>query len=525
MIGLIAANATGFLRQAAIAHTFGAGRATDIYLVAFAVPEFIFIALPIILSAAFIPLFTEQRQRKNEKHAWFFGAQVTSALSILLILLTFLANLAAPLYVRWLAPGFTPSEHIQAVRLSRLMLPSISLMGIASLVGAALQVYQHFARPSFATAVYNLTFIFFLMGIPLVSSLERAGWGVTLGAMAALAIQVPLLWRHHPISVENHATEKRKKRTRIKIFSDLSYPSWTDNSKALSEFFQLAGWIAVGYATHHLILFIDRAMATALGAGRAAALNYAYHLALIIGQVSGLAVSTAIFPRLAEQIARGETSNARDSLANALRFVLLIGLPAAGGLIVLRIPIVRILFEHGAFDRASTIAVSIPLGWYVIAVLADAVCQPLWRVVYGLRNSRAVIAINGLQTGLRLVGNLALIPKFGYNGLALSAVLGLCIQALVLKWLVQYRIGSYLTRDWWYDVVRILFATFFMIGVMAGSMTLWPFNAEVSNFSTLIKIGSIGLIGSCTYISLLWSFGFKKLLIDQMMGEQPSRRL
>ena len=422
MFGLAAASLTGFVRQAAVAYQLGAGRAADVYLVAFAVPEFVFIALPIVLSPAFIPLFADCRLRAGETCAWRFGLRVAGALLAVLLLFTAVAGLGAPLYLGWLAPGFSPHERGQAVQATRLMLPAISLMGLATLAGAALQVYRRFARPVLATAVYNLTFVATLLAASLAAPLDRAAWGVTLGAAAALVFQLPLLWRHRPPPQT------------LEVFRDFQ--------SLVGQVARLAGPLAAGYAVHHVILFVDRAMATSLGAGSAAALNYAYHLALVVGQLSGLAVSTALFPRLAEQVASDDTAGARASLSGALRFVWAVGLPATCGLILLRTPIVRLLFEHGAFDQAATAAVSSPLIWYGLAVLADALCQPLWRVVYAQRSAWTVLAVNGLQTGLRLLGNLALTPTLGYNGLALSAALGLSVQAVVLWWLVRRRLGA-----------------------------------------------------------------------------------
>jgi putative peptidoglycan lipid II flippase len=479
MFGLAAASLTGFLRQAAIAHQLGAGRAADIYLIAFAVPEFVFVALPIVLSPAFIPLFADCRLRAGETSAWRFGLRLAGALLAVLLLLTALAGLGAPLYLGWLAPGFGPHERDQAAQATRLMLPAISLMGLATLAGATLQVYRRFARPALATAIYNLTFVAALLAAPLVWPVGRAAWGVTLGAAAALVLQLPLLWRHRPPSQTAEVS---------KDFRSLA---------SVGQVARLAGPLAAGYAVHHVILFVDRAMATAFGAGSAAALNYAYHLALVVGQLSGLAVSTALFPRLAEQVAGNDAAGARAGLAGALRFVWTVGLPATCGLILLRTPLVRLLFERGAFGPAATAAVSGPLVWYGLAVLADALCQPLWRVVYAQRSAWTVLAINGLQTGIRLLGNLVLTPAFGYNGLALSAALGLSMQAGVLGWSVRRWLGIYLTRTWWRDAVRVALATA-VAAVAAGLLV-----AQLSAAPAAVTLPAGGTLGGLAYLAML----------------------
>lgn len=497
MAGLAAATLTGFVRQAAIAHQLGAGRVADVYLVAFAVPEFMFVALSIILPSAFIPLFAGCRQRQGEATAWHFALHVAGALLAALLAFTLLAAVGAPLYLRWLAPGFDPAERGQAAQAARLMLPAICLMGLSTLAGAVLQIYRRFARPALATAVYNLTFIGTLLILPLATPLDRAAWGVTLGAAAALLFQLPFLWKRRPsVSASPGGGSAGE-----------AIPPVQERPQ-VRQVARLLGPLAVGYAIHHLILFIDRAMATLLGAGSAAALNYAYHLALAVGQLSGLAVSTALFPRLAEQVASGDAPGARASLAGALSFTWMVGLPATLGLILLRIPLVHVLLERGAFDASATIAVSGVLPWYALAVLADALCQPLWRVIYAQRSAWTVLAVNSVQTGLRLAGNLVLISAFGYNGLALSATIGLAIQALILGGLVRHRLGSYLTNDWWRGALCALLALMAAAGVGQALLTWTLLPAWARLLTTSLLVGAVYLtvlgVLSLLYQNRLW---------------------
>jgi putative peptidoglycan lipid II flippase len=432
MSGLALATGTGFLREAALAFELGAGKAMDTFLIAFTVPEFFFIALPVVLVPAVIPLFADIRLQAGDRAVWRFALRVAGALVVLLLGLTALAAWGAPLYLPWLAPGFGPAALTQAQHALYVMLPAISLMGLAALVGAFLQIQRRFGRPALSTAAYNLTFVAVLLGLPLIWLVGRAALGVTLAASVALAIQIPMVLRY------------RTSRTAPEQERATQQPGIGPCHLA-----RVAAPLAAAYATHHLILFVDRAMATTLQVGSVAALNYAYRLALAVGQLSGLAVSTALFPRMSEQAAGGDHAGLQDSLASALRFVWRVGLPAAAGLIVLRQPLVEVLFERGAFDKAATAAVSAVLPWYALAVLADAFCQPLWRVLYAGRQGRTVLAVNGLQTTIRVAANVALINPLGYNGLAISAALGLSLQLAVLAWLVRRRLGTYLTRDWW----------------------------------------------------------------------------
>jgi len=440
MAGFAAAAATGLLRETALAYELGAGPAADIFLIAFAVPEFVFVILPIVLWPAFIPVFTEFRLHAGDTAAWRFGLRVAGALLALLLGVTALVALSVPIYLRWLAPGFGPLQRAQAVQAVYIMLPALSLMGEAALASAVLQVYRRFARPALATAVRNLTFVVVLLGAPLAWLAGKAAWGVTLGAAAALLLQLTLLWKVRPRTEEGE-------------------PDGGRVSVGVTDVARLAGPLAAGYAVHHLILFVDRAMATMLATGSVATLNYAYRVALVVGQLSGLAVSTALFPRMAEQAVDGDLPGLRFSLAGALRFVWMVGLPASCGLILLRVPLVEVLFQRGAFTQADTVAVSDLLLWYALAVLADALCQPLWRVLYAWRSAWTVFGVNALQTGIRLFLNLALIQSLGVTALALSAAMGLAIQALLLAFLVRRRMGSWLFASWWREMAMIILST------------------------------------------------------------------
>ena len=480
-VGFVAATLTGFLREAALAFQFGTGQAADIYLIAFTIPEFVFIALPIVLSPSFIPFFAQLRLQVSEAAAWRFAQRLAGRLLVLLLGAAALIALGAPLYLPWLAPGFGRSEIQQATRAIYVMSPAICLMGVATLAGAVLQVYRRFARPALQTAIYNTTFVIVLLGLPLAWLVGRAAWGVTAGAAAALLLQLTLVLRYRrsalPPNQQDHPEQ---------------------NQIGVRDVLQLAGPLTMGYAVHHIALFVDRAMATTLGIGGVATLNYGYRLALFVGQVSGLAVSTAMFPRMAEQAASEDLSGLKTSLTGALRFVWLIGLPAGAAMVLLREPLVQVLFERGAFDPGATTAVSQVLVWYTWAVLADALCQPLWRVLYARRSAWLVLAVNGLQTTIRIVCNVAFIGELGYNGLALSAAIGLSVQVLVLGLLVRRDLGGFLTGTWWRGALRVFLATVlaaFVVSLVSSQLVAGP---------ALLRLLIAGSLGGAVYLTSLW---------------------
>jgi putative peptidoglycan lipid II flippase len=493
MVGLLAATLSGFFRQASLAHHLGTGSEADIYLIAYSIPEFVIIALGIILPAAFIPLFADYRLRFGEVVAWHFGLRIAGSLGILLLVVTLLAILTAPLYLPWLAPGFEPLEYVQAVRASRLMMPAIILMGYAVLFGVALQVYRRFEGTALTNLTYNLTFVIVLFAVPFAWLVGRTAIAVVLGAAAALLIQLPFLWKHrrsfHISKLIREAADGTKQR-----------------SARLSQFTYMAGPLAIGYAMHHTIWFVDRAMATSLGVGGVATLNYAYRLALVVGQLSGLAVSTAVFPRLSEQVSAEDHSGLQTSLAGLLRFVWMIGLPATCALIVLREPMVEVFYEHGAFGGDSTIAVSQVLVWYAIAVLADAMCQPFWRVIYAWRSVWTVSFVNGIQTAIRILFNIVLIRYYGLMGIAISTMIGLTLQLIVLGWLAQRRLGINFIHQYWLDARMVIIAS------LIASIAMGLIANQLLSASTMITLLFSASFGCITYLAILaYSNNWRKI--------------
>ena len=156
MVGLLAATLSGFLREATLAHQLGTGREADIYLIAYSIPEFVIIALAIILPPAFIPLFTDYRRRFGEGEGWQFVLQVLGSACAVLMLLAIVGIAAAPLYLRWLAPGFNLIEYAQTILATRYMMPAIVLMGGAILLAASLQGYRRFESTAMTNVVYNI---------------------------------------------------------------------------------------------------------------------------------------------------------------------------------------------------------------------------------------------------------------------------------------------------------------------------------------------------------------------------------
>ena len=484
-LGYLAATLTGFGRQSFLAFYLGSGREADIFLIAFSVPEFFFIAAPIVLAPVIIPLFARVRRQSGEEEAQRLARWLLGRLSLFFAGCIAILWLLAPVYIAWLSPGFSAGEQAAALALTRGMLPAILLMGLSSLASAILQVYRSFAGPAFVTAVYNVIFSICLALIP-APAVERTGWAVMLASAATLVMQLPVLlkWLGAGAPAAGNLMQRGQ---------------WPEVMGLMLPF-------VVGYGAHHIILLVDRAMATTLGWGDAAAIHYARNLSLIIVQVSGLAVSTVIFPALAEHMDQQDYERARAGLKAAVRWAWAVAVPASAGMIVMREPLVRFLLERGAFDAQSTATVSLLLVAYSISALADGLCQPLWRLVYARGKPWAVLWINALQTVVRLGLNVAWISTLGVAGLALSAAAGLALQVLVLAVLAAVWLkvspAHVFERTWFQEAALVLLAA----GLAAG-LAAWVVVAFQASFPPAGLLLAAGGSGAVVYAAVMTLFG------------------
>lgn len=480
MLGIALSNLTGFLREMVIAALYGAGPTADAFFIAFTVPEFLFLMLPLVVGPALLPLLAEYRQDQGERVAANLLGAVAALLLLLLSPLALLAALGAPLYLPLLAPGFGPEALRLSGQLTRLMLPAIVLMGLAAALSAALNARRRFALPALATAAYNSTLIVVALLAHQRIGVRALAWGVLLGAGAALALQLPQALRLYGrglVAVRRQA--------------------------GLRRFLRLAGPLALGFFLHYAATLVDRALASTLAAGTVSALNFSYRTALVVGQLLGVAVSTALFPELADQVAQGDGPGLRRTLSTGLRWILLGGLPAAVGLLVLRRPVIQLLFQRGAFGSADTAITASLLAYYTWGILFDALCQPLWRVLYARQEVWVTVGINALKTALRVVLDLVLVQLLGYNGLAVSFALGFAVQFLVLALVLDRRAGPVLNRDLGWYTLRVGLAS------ATGGAAAWLVAGRLDAAGSLAVVAAGGLAGLATFAGAAYVLGIR----------------
>jgi putative peptidoglycan lipid II flippase len=340
---------------------------------------------------------------------------------LILVVLAGLAAIWADALVTWIiAPGFDPAQQALTAALMRAMLVSTVIFGASGLIMGALNALQHFLLPAIAPVLYNLAII-------LGAWLLGARWGVyalvagaVAGAAAHLLVQLPALWRQ---------------RAQYRLSLSLRDPG-------VREVMRLMGPRILGLLFVQLHFLVNTILASRLQAGSLSALNYAWLLMLLPLGIFAQAIATVIFPTFATQVANDQRQEMRASFALILRLVIFLTLPAAVGLWVLDVPLVRMLFEHGNFDPRSTELVVFALHFYALGLISHAIVEIGVRVFYALHDTWTPVMVGVGAMALNVILSLLLVEMLRHGGLALANSIATTVETLLLLFLLNRRMGG-----------------------------------------------------------------------------------
>lgn len=372
VVTLTLSNILGLLRDRFLAGTIPAGE-LDGYYAAFRLPDVLTNLIVIgAIAVAFLPLFTEIRT-KDEKQAWAAANAILNATILTLVIGSGLLIAFMPQLMPLVVPQFSSDELSETVRLARILSLTPIFFGVSYLLSGILNSYQRFAVYSLTPLVYNAAIITatIISGrYPVESRVELVVYGVVVGAALHMLVQVPLAmmlgWQWEPRAAIHHPAVK-------KIWS-LMIP-------------RMIGLFANQIAT---------LVATAIASGWAGAITYfnlANNIQTMPTVIFANSIATAVFPALSALAATREDDGFRTHLAQGIRWILFLLVPAAAGLILLRIQIVRIVLGTGFFDWEATQVTADVLGWFAISLLASGLVPLLARAFYARQDMKTPMTI------------------------------------------------------------------------------------------------------------------------------------
>ncbi|WP_207480597.1 murein biosynthesis integral membrane protein MurJ [Arenibaculum pallidiluteum] len=410
----------GFARDVLTAALLGAGPVADAFFVALKLPNlFRRLFAEGAFTVAFVPLFSAELQSRGRAAAQAFAGEALAVLLAVLLPVTAAAVVLAPGLIAVLAPGFTDDalRFATAVDYARLTLPYLMLVSLVALLGGILNGLDRFGPFAAAPIAFNLTLVAGLAGARALG-MEP---GRAMAAAVTVAGALQLVWL---------AAACRSAGITVR----LPQPRLTPRVRRLLA---VLGPGALGAGIVQVNLFVNVVLASLLPAGAVSALYYADRLNQLPLGVIGTAVGTALLPVLARRAAAGDRDGLRAHLSRGLEFGIVLGLPAAIALAMLAEPIIRVLFERGAFGPAETRATAAALAAYAAGIPAYVMAKVLGAAFFARHDTaspvRAAAAAAMANAGL----GLALSGPLGTTGIALatglSAWVNLGVLALALR--------------------------------------------------------------------------------------------
>ncbi len=507
-MAFVASRVLGLLRTSMFAFVFGTSTTSDAYLQAFLVPDLIFnIVAGGALSSAFIPVFTNFIVgEKDEKRAWHVAS---AALNLALAIMAVLAVVAI-IFARALVPLYNPGVHDVReldliATLTRIMLLQSIALGGGVIVTAVLNAKQDFKRPAVGTVLYNVGLIAGLLpGIFLAFSGHRndniavygATWGVVAGALLQVCFQIPGLFT-------------------VKMKYTFTF-DWRDQGVIQIGRQMLPRIVNSGMI--YLSTFVDRALILLLGSVAGAAgtsglitqYYQAFQLVLLPYGIFGLATSTAAFPTLAENVAKGRFDRVRNTILETLRSILFMSIPSSVGLIVLGLPIIQVLLQHGYYTLNDANSTAVPLAFFSVGLGGLAAVEILTRSFYAMRDTKTPVIVSVAQFAFKIALSVILVQlgvfgaQWGLGALAFSTSVANTLEAVALFWLLNQRIGDLQVKVLGVFIVRVLLASLSM------AVCLLVVRAVLDLFLVTTRTQSMGLPG--TFLALI------KLLIEVFVG-------
>lgn len=424
----------GLVREQVFAWLFGAGIYTDAWNVAFRIPNLLRdLFAEGALSSAFVPTFTSYLQRVGRSEAWHFANLVVSALLVILGTFT-LALLVFPEgFVYLLAAGFreVPGKVEVTSTLIQILSPFLLCIALASVAMGMLNTLNHYFLPALAPAFFNMALILagFLL-VPLfdemgILPIHAMGVGALAGGVLQFAVQLPLMYRHG-----------------FRFHWGLDF-----RHEGIRRMLRLIGPAVFGVSAVQINVMVNTQLASFLQEnGPVSWLNYAFRIIYLPIGLFGVAVGVVNLREVSVFAARERWRELKETVANSVKWIILLSVPSTVGLVVLAQPVVRVLFERGDFTPADTLYTSYAVAAYALGLLGYSCLKAYVPTFYALNDTRTPVRISMQAVLVNIVLNVFLVgvlpAEYKFVGLAFGTAVSVSLNSSLLAYRFQERLGS-----------------------------------------------------------------------------------
>jgi putative peptidoglycan lipid II flippase len=482
----------GLLRDTVIAVYFGAGTGADAFFVAFKIPNYLRrIFGEGAFSQAFVPVLNEVRSKQGEEEAHRLVNYVTGSLGMILFAVTVIGVIAAPVFIMVFAPGFIGNgeKFALSVNMLRITFPYIFFISLTALAGGILNTYGRFGVPAFTPVLLNVAIILsaILLSPLLHEPITALAWGVLIAGAVQLLFQVPFL-------------------SKIRMLPRPK-PDW--HYAGVKRIIKLMVPALFAVSISQINLMVDLLLASFLQEGSISWLYYSDRIMEFPLGVFGVALATVILPDLSRQHAVGNKQDFSRVLDWALRWGVLITVPATLGLVLLSGPVLTTIFQYGAFTPRHMSMTTLSLITYSIGLSGHVLIKILASSYFSRQDTKTPVKVGITAIISNIILCLLFVVPLKHAGLALATSLAAYVNSGLLFYYLLKRQAYHVQPGWSMYLCRVSGACLVMGAVLyfyVPGVEIW-LGWGVS--SRILHLTGWVTLSVFIYIATLWLSGLR----------------
>ncbi len=441
----------GLVREIVAASYFGVTGAMSAFTIAFQVPNLVrSLFADAAIQAAFVPVFTEQLERGNKREAFRLASTLIFLVTLVLGALTALFILIAPVLV----PLFVGAKVPQGltVTLSQLLFPILVMLGATGMVVGVLNSYDRFGAFAISPFFWNVAIVAVLVALEPAFSGDDRIYAYAIGILVGTAIQLAIpAWdlRNTPFRL-------------LRVFD------WRSPEVRRVLLLMLPVTLSLGLINFNLL--INSIFGSLVSTEGPAAIDKAFRIYMLPQGIFSVAVTTVLFPTMARLAARREYDDLRATMATGMRQITLLLIPAAAAILVLSEPMVRLVYQRGAFHAGDTDVVATALFWFAFSLPFNGLFLLLTRTFFSLQRPWVPTAISGINLAITAIAALALYEPFGIGGIVAATVIATAASVLAQTIVLRRQLGRLELGRLLWTTIRVSLAA---AALAAASYGIW----------------------------------------------------
>ncbi|MBY8908371.1 murein biosynthesis integral membrane protein MurJ [Salinicoccus roseus] len=440
MIITVFSKVIGFGRDLTLAYFYGASTVSDIYIIAISLPTILFGIIGMGISTAYIPMYTKLEARKGKNEADNYTSKLINLVILISISLVLIVLIFTESILKIFASGFEDNVLEIAISFTRISFISVFFLSIFYIIQGYLHMKGKFAIPAMLGIPMSVVTI-----VSIVISYHTSIYVLIVGNVIASAIQISIL-------IIYAKKEGFKYKLHVKFF---------DNN--IKTMMHLAFPVMMGSSIIQLSLLIDRTLASRLGEGAIASLNYAQLIDTFVQGIFVTSIITVLYPLISKYAIDKNIEAIKNKLMQTFIIICFMLSPIMVFVLCFSEEIIKILFNRGAFDQEAVVMSSTALFFYSFGMIGVAIRFLIMKVFYSLQDTKTPMINSSISVSINILLSILLSYYIGIGGIALGTSISAIIATYLLYQSLKNKIGSILTKEFYISILKIILSTIIFI--------------------------------------------------------------